>query len=130
MTLGFSDRLMLHPFGHYIHFTFVQRGYPISKMEIEMTLQDNEDIIRLRMVVPDELSLHFHDLEMIIVQLGNDLRGPVLREFFQFFFEIDGLIFHVIHSPHHRTVRHAFRSVGYYVSSWSFRQLSPCHTPS
>ena len=44
--------------------------------------------------MPNEVSFELHNLELVIVHFGNDLRRPLLIEKSEFFFEIDGFDWH------------------------------------
>jgi hypothetical protein len=44
------------------------------------------------MVVPDEVALYADDLELIIVELGDDPRTPLLADHRQLLGKIDGLV--------------------------------------
>src|SRR5260370_41841089 len=48
------------------------------------------------MMMPDEISLQFHNLELVIVHLRNDFRLPLLLEQLEFLTEVDGSIAHCI----------------------------------
>jgi hypothetical protein len=45
-------------------------------------------------IVPDEVAFKLHDLELIVVHLGNDLRLPLLVEQSELSCEIDRLVAH------------------------------------
>ena len=65
-------------------------GTKSLEMDIQFASYDKEHFVRFRMVMPDELSLNFCQLEMIIIHLCNDLRGPVPGNFCQFFLKVNG----------------------------------------
>src|SRR5271165_5688143 len=64
------------------------------KIDSQITFDHDECLIGVLMVVPNEVTLHFHDLELIIIHFGDDLRSPVLLEQSEFLLEIDCLIAH------------------------------------
>ena len=90
MTFRIGNRLMLHAFGNNIQLTLIQRHHTIAQMDIQFASYDQEYFIRFGMVMPDELSLNFCQFEMIIIHLCNDLRGPMLGNFCQFFLKVNG----------------------------------------
>ena len=81
MAFNFSDRFMLYTFGHNIEFAFVQGNYTITEVNIQFAFNNEKQFIRFRMVMPDEFSLNFCQLDMIIVHLRKYLWRPVLGEF-------------------------------------------------
>ena len=46
----------------------------VSELNFQSTLQHQEHLVCLRVIMPDKFSLHLDDLEMIVVHLCNDLR--------------------------------------------------------
>ena len=52
----------------------------ITKIDPQNALQDDECFVRILVIVPNEISLLPHDLELIVVHFGNDLRLPLLVE--------------------------------------------------
>ena len=53
-----------------------------------------QDLVRLRVAVPDELALDLDELEMVVVHPRDDLRRPLLRKPRQLLREVDGLVIH------------------------------------
>src|SRR5256886_2561186 len=56
----------------------------VRQVDPEATLQHVEEFVLPRMVVPDELALELHQFHVRIVQLGDDLRLPVVADPIQF----------------------------------------------
>jgi len=81
MTFVHSHRLMFYAFRYNVHFTFTENNVPIAELNFQLTFQDHENFIGLRMIVPDELAMQFRDFEMIIIHPGNDLGLPLLGKF-------------------------------------------------
>jgi hypothetical protein len=93
MTFIRGHRSMLHAFWHNEHFTFIQAHVSIAELNLELTFQDNERFIGLRMVMPDKLSLNLCNLEVVLIHLRHDLRRPVLGEQGQFLLKVNRLKF-------------------------------------
>ena len=71
-------RFMLDPLGDHNHFPGLQPHRAITKSDGHLTLDNNEDFIRIRMVVPYKIAFEFDELEMIIVHPGNNFGCPLL----------------------------------------------------
>src|SRR3989442_1608056 len=56
----------------------------VRQLDPEATLQHVEELVLPRMVVPDELALELHQFHVRIVQLGDDLRLPIVADSIQF----------------------------------------------
>jgi len=52
----------------------------ISQLDGELSVEDQEELIGVGVPVPGELALDLHDPDVVIVDLGNLLRRPVLRK--------------------------------------------------
>ena len=46
------------------------------------------------MVVPDKFALELHELKVVVIHLGDDLRRPVLRELGELLGQFDRVPFH------------------------------------
>jgi hypothetical protein len=55
-------------------------GAGITKIDGQLPLQDDEGFVSLRMLVPDEVALELHQLELVVVHLGDDLGCPLVAE--------------------------------------------------
>ncbi len=51
---------------------------PSRTPDLHLSTQDEESFIRGLVHVPDEIALQLHDLELVVIELGDDARGPVL----------------------------------------------------
>ena len=58
----------------------VEIDVPVAELNGQTSLQDEEEVIGVVVLVPDELPLQLHDLDVVVVELRDDLRAPVLRE--------------------------------------------------
>jgi len=59
-----------------------------TKFDRELTLDYQEEIIRVWMRMPIKLTLNFNDHNVVAIEIGNDSRRPVFRERFEFIFKI------------------------------------------
>src|ERR671925_70831 len=58
----------------------------------EFPLQDEEEVVGVGMRMPDELALHLHDGELVVVVVADDPRREVLIERRQLRGEVDRLV--------------------------------------
>src|SRR5262245_65011782 len=61
----------------------------VPEVDPQPPLQDNEGLVRVFVVVPDEIALELHDLELIVVHFSDDLRLPLLVEQPEFLLKVD-----------------------------------------
>src|SRR5262245_42553855 len=66
--------------GNNEHFSRRDIDVAIAEVDAERSIQDDEGLVRIFVVVPDEVALQLDDLELIVVHLGDDLRLPLLVE--------------------------------------------------
>src|SRR4030095_885142 len=52
MTFLCCNRFVFRAFWDYEHFTFLQNGFSIMKMNFQPTLQNQKNLIRFRMMMP------------------------------------------------------------------------------
>src|SRR5262245_29546951 len=97
VRLFLRDRAMLDPLGYHAYFTWAKMDVSISHTDGEPTLQDKEEVIRVIMRVPDELTLHFDHHEVMSVELADGARLPVLRTSRELCREVDDI--HVHYRP-------------------------------
>src|SRR5262249_46768095 len=86
--------LVLHAFGNDEHLSCRHADRAIAKVDPQDALQHDERLVRISMVVPNEVAVKSDDLELVVVHFGNDLRLPLLAKQCEFLAEIDGLIGH------------------------------------
>jgi hypothetical protein len=93
LVLGIG--LVFDSFRHDEHFArrYVDRA--IAEIDPENTFQHNEGLIRMLVIVPDEVALKLDDLELVVVHFGYDLRLPQLVEQFELSAEVDRFIAHL-----------------------------------
>src|SRR5262245_37408575 len=71
---------MLHASRHDEHLTGLQRDVPVAQMDGHLPVEHDEDLVGFGVGMPDELPLDPHQLEVIVVHLGDDPRRPALTE--------------------------------------------------
>ena len=78
--LGVGARAMLDAAGHDEKLVRPEYDITISQLDGELSVEDQEELIGVGVPVPGELALDFHDPDVVVVNLGNLLRRPVLSE--------------------------------------------------
>jgi dihydrofolate reductase len=94
MRLVFSDRTMLHAFGHYKNLARTQPDRSFPQLNADAPAQHQKKIVRVVMLVPNELALHFHDHQVMAVELPHHARLPMIGKRRQLLRQVDG--FHKI----------------------------------
>ena len=72
-----------------MHFPSVQRDGAVLKLDVHAAFDDDEHFVGVAVVVPDELALKFHQLELVVVHFSDDLGRPVVGKQGEFFREVD-----------------------------------------
>jgi hypothetical protein len=80
---------MLNAFGNNEHLSGGNLNRAIAKIDPQITLDHDECLIGVLVVVPNEVALQLDDLELVIIHLGDDFRCPLLSKESQFLPEID-----------------------------------------
>jgi hypothetical protein len=95
LDLPFRVRLVLHTLGNDEHLPRRHMDRAVAKIDPQIAVDHDERLIGIRVVMPNEIALQPHDLELIVVHLGDDLRPPLLVEQPELLPEVDGLVAHV-----------------------------------
>src|SRR6185436_17517552 len=66
----------------------------IPKVDPQGAVHDDEALVGVLVVVPDEVAFQLDDLELVVVHLRHHLRRPLLREKRELMLEIDRLMGH------------------------------------
>jgi hypothetical protein len=90
----FGIRLVFDAFRHDEHFARRHLDRAIAKIDPQHAVKDNERLVGLLVIVPDEVALQLHDLELVVVHLGDDLGLPLLLEQCELPAEVDRLVAH------------------------------------
>jgi uncharacterized glyoxalase superfamily protein PhnB len=88
---GVRARAVFHAAWHHEQLPGTQHHIAVPHLDRELSVQYQEELIGVRMPVPGELALDLHDPDVVVVDLGDLLRRPVLGE-----------------SCHHRVYTHRF----------------------
>ena len=91
MSFFRSDRVVLDTLGHDEELAFAEMDVAIAELDGHLALQDEEQLVFVLVSVPNELSLEFHELHVMSVQLANDLWAPEVREQLELLLEVDFL---------------------------------------
>jgi hypothetical protein len=83
------DRLMFHAARNDEKLAGIEAHYVVSKVDLEMPVQDEGQLVLVLVAVPDELTLKFHELDLLTVELADYSGTPVLCELRQFLGQID-----------------------------------------
>lgn len=67
MNFRLGERLMFDPSGNDEHFARIDENGTIAEIDPQPAFKDDKGFIRFRMVVPDEVPLNPHRLELVIV---------------------------------------------------------------
>src|SRR5262249_56285467 len=70
-----------------------------EKIDSQNSLQDDERLVRILVMMPNEVTLQLDDLELVVVHFGYDLRLPFFVEQAELLGEIDRFIGHVASPP-------------------------------
>src|SRR5208337_1644709 len=89
LHLALGEGLVLHSVWDDEHFAGADRHGPGPEVDSQLTVENEERLIGLRVRVPDEVSFETNDLELIVVHFRNHSGLPRLREAVEFFLEPD-----------------------------------------
>ena len=65
---------------HDNHLAGVYRDGVIPKLDLQRALDDDERLVGVSVGMPDELPPGLHQLELVVVQLRDDSRRPMITE--------------------------------------------------
>jgi hypothetical protein len=80
------------PFGHDEQFAGSDVDCSIGEIDAQLAIDYDKRLIRLWVVMPDKIALQFHDLELIVIHLRNNLRRPLFCKERKLFCQIDGFV--------------------------------------
>jgi hypothetical protein len=75
--------------GNDVKLTLIELDVAVAQLDREMPFEDKEEVVGFVVLVPDELTLHLDDPHVLVVELGDDLRLPVLIEELQLLAQVD-----------------------------------------
>src|SRR5262249_61596682 len=65
---------------------------PVAQLDRQAAAQDEEEVVRVVVAVPDELALHLDDPHVVLVDAGDHLGPPVLVEEGELLCQVDLLV--------------------------------------
>ena len=87
-NLFISDCAMLHTARHDQKLALAQLDRVIAELDAEPSAPDQEQLVLIRVVMPDEVPLEFHEFDLLTVQFADSLRPPVLANQTKLFREL------------------------------------------
>ena len=77
--MGFvlCDRPVLNALGHYEYFARTKPNSAVSQLNRDMPNENQEKIVRIVMLVPNEFALDFHHHEVVTVEATDNSRLPI-----------------------------------------------------
>ena len=92
MRLLLGDRTVLDPTRDHEEIAFMELDVPVPKLNRQPALQDEEEVVGVRVRVPDELTLDLDDGELVLVVVADDPRRERLVERRELLGEINSLV--------------------------------------
>ena len=89
LYLLLAHRTVPHAAREGVGFGAANLDRTIEEVDPQRGLEDEERLVRVRVVVPHELALHACGLELVVVEFGDDPRLPVLKEEVDLLLQID-----------------------------------------
>ena len=89
-------RFVLHFSWDNDQFSCVYYHWPITQVHTHSPRNDKENLVCVVVFVPDEIALEFHDFEVMVVYLCNDLGRPLVFEHLELFGDTDRFELHSI----------------------------------
>ena len=86
------DGTMLHAARDDEELSLAELNVPVAQLDRQPPLQDEKEVVRVGVRVPDELALELPDLNLVVVVVADDPRLEVLVEGRELLREIDGLV--------------------------------------
>jgi hypothetical protein len=94
LDLSGCDRTVLDAARHHVELTWAKHDIAIAKLDSQITVEYEEELVGVIVAVPDELALQFDDLDLVVVQPRDDLWRPVVGDAGQLVAEINWLVGH------------------------------------
>ena len=91
VRLLFRHGAVLHALGHHEHLARAKRDVAVVHADRELAAQDEEEVVRVVVLVPVELTLDLDDHQIVPVELADDSGLPMLRERGELLGEVGGL---------------------------------------
>jgi hypothetical protein len=78
MRFIFGDGTMFNALGNYKYFAGTQCDGSVSQLNVDASAEDQKEVVGFLVLMPNELTLHFDNHEVMSVELANDARLPML----------------------------------------------------
>ena len=91
MCFLLRPRTVTHTLGHHENLPGAKRDVALGHLDDETAGKDEEEVIGIGVLVPDELALDFDDHEIVAVELTDSAWLPVLVKRGQLLLEVDWL---------------------------------------
>ena len=98
MGLGFGDRLVFYAARNDEELALVEFDDPITKMYRQVAVEDQEELVLLLVMVPDELAFELGELDVLAVELADDTGAPAIRELLEFLGEVHLVVLAAAHA--------------------------------
>jgi hypothetical protein len=83
---------MLHPARDDEELSLAELDVSVTELDRQPPLEDEKEVVRVGVRVPDELALDLPDLDLVVVVVADDPRLEVLVDVRELLREIDGLV--------------------------------------
>jgi hypothetical protein len=77
MGLVLSDRPVLNALGNYKYFAWTEPNSAVSQLNSDTPNENQEKVVRVVMLMPNEFALHLHDHEVVTVEATDNSRLPI-----------------------------------------------------
>ena len=92
MRLLVGNRAVLDAARDDEELSLAELDVPVAQLDRQQPFEDEEEVVRVGMRVPDELAFDLPDLDLVLVVVADDSRLEVLVERRELLREIDGVV--------------------------------------
>ena len=86
---------MFNSFGNHVHLASIQSYRAITHFDFKRAFENKEEVVCVRVRVPNELAFDFDDHEIVIVESADSSWVPVFVERAELFREIYCVVRHI-----------------------------------
>lgn len=80
LHFGGGKKLVLDAFGHDEHLPRLDGDGAVPKDDAQVSVEDQEGLVGVLVAVPDKIALNTDQLELVVVQLGDDAGLPLVAD--------------------------------------------------
>jgi len=73
------------------HFAACQGFASVAKIHIKLSVENDEDLVHIVVLMPDKIPFYLHQLDVVVVEFGDDFGSPVFIKLVKLLVEIDFL---------------------------------------